>query len=57
MNFNMNIPGLKDVEVMKMEEIGDRIALYVQLPKYTYPRPVYKKHRRFTIIVYRRSII
>lgn len=31
MNFNMNIPGLKDVEVTKVEEVGDRIALYVQL--------------------------
>ncbi len=29
----MNIPGLKDVEIKKVEEMGDRIALYVQMPK------------------------
>ena len=28
----MNIPGLKGVEVNKIEEVGDRIALYVSLP-------------------------
>lgn len=33
MNFNMNIPGLKDVRIEKIEEIGERIALYVSLPK------------------------
>ena len=43
MNFNMNIPGLKDVEITKIEEVGDRIALYVQLPKCTHQCPVCKK--------------
>ncbi|MDD1505937.1 ISL3 family transposase, partial [Lysinibacillus sp. CNPSo 3705] len=43
MNFNMNIPGLKDVEITKVEEVGDRIALYVQLPKCTHQCPVCKK--------------
>lgn len=33
MNFNMNIPGLKDVVIEKIEEIGERTALYVSLPK------------------------
>lgn len=44
MNFNMNIPGLKDVEITKVEEVGDRIALYVQLPKCTHPCPVCEKN-------------
>lgn len=58
MNFNMNIPGLKDVEITKVEEEGDRIALYVQLPKCTHQCPVCKKqHRKFMITVYKRSII
>lgn len=39
MNFNMNIPGLKDVELEKMEEIGERIALYVSLPKQPHKCP------------------
>ncbi|TQR39600.1 transposase [Lysinibacillus sphaericus] len=43
MNFNTNIPGLKDVEITKVEEVGDRIALYVQLPKCTHQCPVCKK--------------
>lgn len=33
MNFNMNFPGLKGVEVLKVEETSERIALYVSLPK------------------------
>ncbi|WP_369922536.1 MULTISPECIES: ISL3 family transposase [unclassified Sporosarcina] len=33
MNFTMNIPGLKDVIVEKVEEHGDRTVLYVSLPK------------------------
>jgi len=32
MNFNTNIPGLKDVIVEKIEEIGERTALHVSLP-------------------------
>lgn len=32
MNNTMNIPGLKGVEVNKIEEVGDRIALHVSLP-------------------------
>lgn len=39
MNFNMNIPGLKDVELEKTEEIGERIALYVSLPKHPHKCP------------------
>ena len=33
MNSTMNIPGLKDVNIEKIEEIGDRTALHVSLPK------------------------
>ena len=33
MNFNMNIPGLKDVVIEKIEEVGERTALHVSLPK------------------------
>ena len=40
MNFNMNIPGLKDVEITKIEELVDRIAIYVQLPKCAHQCPV-----------------
>ena len=32
MNSTMNIPGLKDVEITKIEEVGDCIALHVTLP-------------------------
>lgn len=32
MNFTMNIPGLKDVTIQKVEETGERIALHVSLP-------------------------
>lgn len=39
----MQIPGLKDVEITKIEKVGDRIVLYVQLPKYTHPCPVCQK--------------
>ncbi|MEK5069749.1 ISL3 family transposase [Sporosarcina sp. FSL K6-1508] len=33
MNLNMNIPGLKDVVIEKIEEVGERTALHVSLPK------------------------
>ena len=33
MNFNMIIPGLKDVVIEKIEEVGERTALHVSLPK------------------------
>jgi transposase len=33
MNFNMNIPGLKDVVIEKIEEVGERTALHDSLPK------------------------
>ena len=33
MNFNMNIPGLKDVTDSKGGGNGERIALHVSLPK------------------------
>ncbi|MFJ8520686.1 transposase [Lysinibacillus xylanilyticus] len=39
----MNIARLKDVEITKAEEVGDRIALYVQLPKCTHECLVCKK--------------
>ncbi len=39
MNFNMNIPGLKDVEIEKIEEIGERTVLYVSLPKQLHECP------------------
>ena len=32
MNFNMNIPGLKDVVIGKIEEVGERTALHISLP-------------------------
>lgn len=35
----MNIPGLKGVEVKKIEEVGDRIALHVSLPLKLHPCP------------------
>lgn len=31
MNFTMNIPGLKDVIITKMEQVEDRVALHVEL--------------------------
>ncbi|WP_301107703.1 ISL3 family transposase [Sporosarcina sp.] len=37
MNFTMNIPGLKDVLIEKVEEQGDRTILHISLPK--------KRHR------------
>ncbi|MBM7610711.1 transposase [Lysinibacillus composti] len=43
MNFNMNIPGLKDVTIHKVEEVGERIAIYVSLPKKVHQCPVCKK--------------
>ena len=33
MNLNMNFPGLKDVIVEKIEEVGNRTVLHVSLPK------------------------
>jgi len=33
MNLNTNFPGLKDVIVEKIEEVGDRTVLHVSLPK------------------------
>ncbi len=39
MNFNTNIPGLKDVIVEKIEEIGERTVLYVSLPIKTHKCP------------------
>lgn len=32
MNFNMKIPGLKGVKIEKIEEIDERVALYLSLP-------------------------
>lgn len=39
MNFNLNIPGLKGVEIEKIEGIGERIALHVSLPKQPHKCP------------------
>jgi len=39
MNFNTNIPGLKDVIVEKIEEVGERTVLYVSLPIKTHKCP------------------
>ncbi|MFS0688208.1 ISL3 family transposase [Sporosarcina sp. 179-K 8C2 HS] len=33
MNSTMNIPGLKDVNIEKIEEVGERTALHVSLPR------------------------
>ena len=33
MNSNMNIPGLKEVIIEKIEEIGDHTCLYVSKPR------------------------
>jgi len=32
-NLNINVPGLKDVIIENIEEVGERTALYVSLPK------------------------
>ena len=32
MNFNMNIPGLKDVEITKIEELKAGMAISIELP-------------------------
>lgn len=39
MNFNMNIPGLKGVVIEKIEEMGERTALHVSLPKQPHTCP------------------
>ena len=39
MNFNMNIPGLKGVQIEKIEEIGERTALHVSPPKQPHKCP------------------
>ncbi len=39
MNFNMIIPGLKDVVIEKIEEVGERTALHVSLQKKPYKCP------------------
>lgn len=49
---------LKNVEITKVEEIGDRIALYVQLPKRMHQFPVCKKISKVhDYRIYKRSII
>ena len=32
LNINMEIPGLKDVIVGKIEELNDKIAIHIKLP-------------------------
>ncbi len=39
MNNNMNIPGLKDVIIEKIEKVGERTAIYVTLPRKPHPCP------------------
>ena len=39
MNINMEIPGLKDVIVEKVEELNDKIAIHVKLPLGTHTCP------------------
>ena len=39
MNFNMNIAGLKDIVIEKIERVGGRTALHVSLPKKTHKCP------------------
>ena len=39
MNLNMIIPGLKDVVIEKIEEVGGRTALHVSLPKIPHKCP------------------
>ena len=39
MNLNMKIPGLKDVLIEKIEEVGESTALYVSLPRKPHPCP------------------
>lgn len=33
MNINTNIPGLKDVIIEEIEDVGERTTLYISLPK------------------------
>ena len=37
MNNNMKIPGLEDVNIEKIEQIDDRVALYISLPVKPHP--------------------
>ena len=39
MNINMEIPGLKDVIIEKIEELNDKIAIHVKLPLGTHTCP------------------
>ncbi len=39
MNNNVNIPGLKDVIIENIEEVGERTAFYVTLPRKPHPCP------------------
>ncbi len=39
MNNNVNIPRLKDVIIEKIEEVGERTAIYVTLPRKPHPCP------------------
>ncbi|KGR74747.1 transposase, partial [Ureibacillus massiliensis 4400831 = CIP 108448 = CCUG 49529] len=40
MYFNMSIPGFEGVEIHKLEKVGDRIALYVMMPRKEHKCPV-----------------
>ncbi|MEK4384775.1 hypothetical protein MKZ25_03110 [Solibacillus sp. FSL W7-1464] len=39
MNFNMNIPGLKDVEVTKIEELETGMAISIEHPRQAHQCP------------------
>ena len=39
MNFNMNIPGLKDVEITKIEELEMGVAISIELPRQAHQCP------------------
>lgn len=39
MNFNMNIPGLKGVDIMKIEELETGVAISVELPRQAHQCP------------------
>ena len=39
MNFNMNIPGLKGVDITKIEELETGVAISVELPRQAHQCP------------------
>lgn len=39
MNFNMSIPGLKDIEITKIEELENGMVLSIEMPRQTHQCP------------------